>query len=451
MARIHPFRGWRYDGKRVALQSVVTQPYDKITPEMQDKYYAASPHNLVRIILGKRDSADVPGNDVYSRAAAYLHDWQREGVVVQDAEPSIYRYSQKFTEPGTGRTMERRGFIAAGEICDYNEGVIFRHEQTLAKPKADRLDLLRATRAHFGHIFMLYSDPGQKIEQALSATGEADIDVKDEYGVQHRVWKISDPKLVKLVQEVMADKKLIIADGHHRYETALTYRNERRKAESEKTARQAAGGGNGGGVQTQAAPLAVEAPYDCVMMTFVNMDAEGLVILPTHRVVHSLEGFDAARLIKEAEEYFEVTKAPRDAAALIALLAKSGQNQTVIAAVTARDAFLLRLRPGSTGALLQAFSQRQQKLDVVQLHKVLLEKVLGISEEDMRNQKHVVYFRDAAEAFAKVDKGADVAFLMNAAPMQQVRDIAFAGEVLPQKSTDFFPKMLDGLTIYSVE
>src|SRR5581483_7760773 len=154
-----PFRAWRYNSARVAPQSAVTQPYDKISPELQEKYYTSSPYNLVRIILGKRESGDGEHNNVYTRAARYLREWQAEGVLTQDAEPSIYVYSQKFTEPGTTRVHERRGFIALGKVYDYSENVVFRHEQTLAKPKADRLDLLRATRAHFGQIFMLYSDP----------------------------------------------------------------------------------------------------------------------------------------------------------------------------------------------------------------------------------------------------------------------------------------------------
>ena len=298
MARIDPFRAWRYDGARVPQQNAVTQPYDKISPELQEKYYAASPYNLVRIILGKRESGDNESANVYTRAAAYLRKWRSEGVLVAGAEPSIYVYSQKFTEPGTHNTRERRGFIALGKVYDYADNVVFRHEQTLAKPKADRLDLLRSTRAHFGQIFMLYTDPENKVERALNPTGEPDIDVRDEYGVQHRVWKVSDPAAIQAAQQAMADKKLIIADGHHRYETSLNYRNERRKAAQTQGAAQQAGS-SGGGVAT--ATEVAEAAYERVMMTFVNMDSEGLVILPTHRVVHGLEGFDAQQMLERAE------------------------------------------------------------------------------------------------------------------------------------------------------
>ena len=226
MAHIAPFRALRYSSARVPLSQVVTQPYDKINPQMQAGYYAASPYNLVRIILGKRMATDHAGDNPYTRAAASLNTWRREGVLAQDAEPSLYLYSQRFTMPGTQTQMERHGFIGLGRLEDYSAQVVFRHEQTLAKPKADRLDLLRATRAHFGQIFMLYSDPAAEIEAALASSAPADMQTRDEYGVLHRVWKVSDPQIVELVRGKMRDKKLIIADGHHRYETALNYRNE---------------------------------------------------------------------------------------------------------------------------------------------------------------------------------------------------------------------------------
>src|SRR5690348_10503714 len=228
MAHIEPFRALRYDPARVVLPNVVTQPYDKITPEMQNRYYAASPYNLVRIILGKQPSGDHPGENTYTRAAGFFRDWRRQGMFLQDLQPSIYVYSQRFAIPGGNQEAERRGFIALGRIEDYSAGIVFRHEQTLAKPKADRLNLLRATRAHFGQIFMLYSDPSAEIEGILAPSGDPDIQVRDEYGVLHRVWRVLDPTLIELVRGKMRDKKLIIADGHHRYETALTYRNERR-------------------------------------------------------------------------------------------------------------------------------------------------------------------------------------------------------------------------------
>src|SRR5437773_30513 len=252
MAHIEPFRALRYDPARVALPSVVTQPYDKITPEMQDRYYASSPYNLVRIILGKQQTGDHPGESAYTRASDFFRDWRRQGIFLQDTQPSFYVYSQRFAIPGGNREAERRGFIALGRLEDYSARVVFRHEQTLAKPKADRLDLLRATRAHFGQIFMLYSDPSAEVESALATTASPTAEIRDEYGVLHRVWRISDAAVIDLVRNRMREKKLIIADGHHRYETALNYRNERRAEAGE--------------------PPAPHMPYEFAMMTFVNMD-----------------------------------------------------------------------------------------------------------------------------------------------------------------------------------
>src|SRR5947209_4224449 len=229
MAHIEPFRALRYDPARVALPSVVTQPYDKITPEMQDRYYASSPYNLVRIILGKQQTGDHPGENTYTRAAEFFRDWRRQGIFLQDTQPSVYVYSQRFAIPGGNREAERRGFIALGRLEDYSAKVVYRHEQTLTKPKADRLELLRATRAHLEQLFMVYEDSGE-IDSLLSSalTAAPDIEVTDEYGVVNRVWQVSDSSLIDSVRDKMRDKKLIIADGHHRYETAINYRNEQR-------------------------------------------------------------------------------------------------------------------------------------------------------------------------------------------------------------------------------
>ena len=441
MATISPFRAWRYDPERVPIQRVVTQPYDKITPAMQERYYQASPYNLVRIILGKRLTGDSDAENVYTRAAASFQNWRQTGVLRRDPEPSIYRYSQTFRIPGSvpesQSLAERRGFIALGRIEQYSAGVVFRHEQTLAKPKADRLDLLRASRAHFGQIFILYSGAGKVdalLDSAAAPDIAPDIEVTDEYEVAHRVWKISDASVLASVQEQMRDKKLIIADGHHRYETALTYRNERR-AEAD----------TGAGLP---------APYDSVMMTFVDMDRPGLVILPTHRLVFGLPSFSAAQFQAEARQFFnlEEVDAGIDAARATAILRQAGQAGTALLAVTAERTFLLHTPKAIGTRLFGNLSLRQQALDVVQLHKCLLEGVLKISEEAIRNQENVSYCREAAEALALVHSGkAQVAFLMNPVRMEQVRDIAFAGEVLPQKSTDFYPKLLSGLTIYALE
>ncbi|HVO61333.1 MAG TPA: DUF1015 domain-containing protein [Terriglobales bacterium] len=450
MAYVAPFRALRYDPSRVDISKAITQPYDKITPEMQDRYYAATPYNVVRIILGKR-SPEVPNNNVYTRAAGFFSDWRHQGIVRPDAEPSIYSYSQRFTIPGGTAEFERRGFIALGRIEDYSAGIVFRHEQTLSKPKADRLELLRATQAHFGQIFMLYNDSGE-VESLLARNTAPDIEVTDEFGVLHQVWKVSEPAVIEAVREQMRDKKLIIADGHHRYETALAYRNERRLVAQGAVA-------SGGGTRQRSSGTAVlgdessDAPYDWVMMTLVNMNSPGLIILPTHRVVHSLTLFSTDSFMKSARNYFNVEEVDTtvDAARATGLLQQAARAGTALLAVTPDQDLLLHTPPGN-GRLFQGLSLRQQSLDVVQLHRVLLQKVLGLSEDSIRNQENLAYVRNTGEAIQRVrGGGANIAFLMNPVRIGQVRDIAFAGEVLPQKSTDFYPKMLTGLTVYALE
>ena len=441
MADILPFRALRYDLQRVTAAQVVTQPYDKITPAMQSAYYAASPYNLVRIILGRREPDDDTAHNVYTRAAGWSRDWRAHGILRQDSLPSFYAYSQAFTSPSGGR-FERRGFIGLGRVEDYSERVVFRHEQTLAKPKADRLDLLRATRVHYEQLFLLYEDSGEVDSLLTPASASTPtIDVADEYGVVHRVWQISDPNVIARVQEKMRDKKLVIADGHHRYETALNFRNECRTA--------AAGGPNA------PAPHEFEyVPYEYVMMTFVNMRDPGLLILPTHRVVHSLESFSVDNFQNSSRVFFEVEDAgpALDGARATALLRDRGRAGTALLAVTANRAFLLHSLKPAAAPTLAGFSARQQSLDVVQLHKCLLEGVLKLSEESIRNQQNLSYLREASEALAQVRQGAaNIAFLMNPCRVQQVRDVAFAGEVMPQKSTDFYPKLLSGLTAYALD
>ncbi len=435
MANIRPFRALRYNPQRLPAFQVVTQPYDKITPAMQERYYAANPYNLVRIILGRAEPGDNTLKNVYTRAADYGRNWRVEGILQQDAAPSIYSYSQTFTAP-SGTAFERKGFIALGRVEDYSAKVVYRHEQTLAKPKADRLELLRATRVHYEQLFLLYEDSGE-IDSLLAGPDMPTIDVADEYGVTHKVRQISDPKVIALVQHAMSDKKLVIADGHHRYETALNFRDECRSTAKD------------------AAP---DAPYEFVMMTFVNMNDPGLLVLPTHRVVHSLQSFSPDDFLKAAQKLFEIEEvdAAIDARRATELLSKKGRTGTALLAVTASRAILLHSPKAAGSKFLDSLSERQRSLDVVQLHKCLLEGALQLSEESIRNQKNLSYVREASEALAAVraqkdGKQANIAFLMNPCPVQKVRDVAFAGEVMPQKSTDFYPKLLSGLTAYALD
>jgi len=450
MARIYPFQPYRYAPKAGPLNQLVTQPYDKITPAMQQAYYQRSPYNLCRIILRMPELFDQEG-DSYANAALDFQAWREEGILEQEGQPCIFAYAQRFAVPGQPEVvMERRGFIALGELYDYSREVVFRHEQTLSKPKSDRLNLLRATRAHFGQIFMLYSDPAQSAEEVLFASGAAgetlpDIEVSDEYGVLHRVWKVTDPAKINLVATAMEDNKLIIADGHHRYETALNYKKERGQPGSGEACERPSGG-----LPQPAYPEAA------AMMTFINMDSEGLVILPTHRVVFGLESFDAAQMLEAAKAFFDVEEVEKDRSQGSGRRAQSSQqgeqSSTTFVAVTAKGWFRLTAKAQVVAEALKGISARQRQLDVVQLHALVLEKLLGISPEAIQDQTHLRYLRDAGEVADQVARGeANVAFLMNPVTMEQLREVAFAGEVMPQKSTDFYPKLLSGLAIYALD
>ena len=340
---------------------------------------------------------------------------------------------------------ERRGFIALGRLHDYAERVVFRHEQTLSKPKSDRLNLLQATHAHFGQIFMLYSDPAGSVEEILyDGSGPAEAEVTDDYGVLHRLWRISDPATIRLLTTAMDDKKLIIADGHHRYETALNYAREKAPAgppQGEYTINQL-----------------TRPPYSeaAVMMTFVNMDSDGLVILPTHRVVHSLQSagqdkFDPVAFSFAAMEFFTVDAlAEADAASYLELLGR--QEGTAFIAISESGPLLLRAKPEAVAGALAGLPERQRQLDLSQLHTIILDRLLGLDAEKVREQTNIRYLRDAAEAVDQVRRGdANLAFLTKPVSMEQLREVAFAGDVMPQKSTDFFPKLLSGLAIYALD
>jgi uncharacterized protein (DUF1015 family) len=449
MARIYPFRALRYNPSRVRLEDVVTQPYDKITPSMQQAYYQRSPYNLVRIILGLPELFDTPSadgkgaSDVYSRAARDFADWRAQGVLAREKDPCIFAYSQRFALPGSPSVVaERRGFIALGELSAYSHGVVFRHEQTLAKPMSDRLNLLRATRAHFGQIFMLYSDPAETAERLLfSGNSSPDIEVTDEFGVLHRVFRVSDPSTINILSAAMEDKKLIIADGHHRYETALEYSRERAPA------RPPSGERNSYSLPQPPFPEAA------VMMTFVNMDAEGIAILPTHRVVFGLKGFDDAGFLERSAAYFDIDDLnDAGAEAIVRRLAAEGASHTAFAAITAGGRYLLKGRPAAIAQALRAIPERQRQLDIIRLHSIVLEQLLDITPEAIREQRNLHYHRDPAEAIEEVTEGrANLAFLVNPVRLDQLREIAFAGDVMPQKSTDFYPKLLSGLAVYALD
>jgi uncharacterized protein (DUF1015 family) len=479
MARLYPFRALRYDTTRVNMADVVTQPYDKITPAMQESYYAASPYNLIRVILGRRLPGDDEQHNVYTRAADTLNAWRSEGILREEAEPALYGYSQTYTVPGTAgadgqeETRERRGFIALGHLYDYADHVVYRHEQTFPKHKSDRLALFKATRAYCEQIYMLYSDPTFTAEHLIFDTTDgkpkpADLEITDEYGVLHRVWKLADPALITKILATMEDKQLIIADGHHRYETSVAYMHERAEelglsasdlssfATTQNLSSFAEGGGPASPTHDASLP-APAFPEAAMMMTFVNMDAPGITILPTHRVAFGLIGFNGREFARKAAEYFNVTEIPATPSAHYRgasdLIDRLNQTPGVAFIAATRDGdFLLTPKPEAVAPLLAGLPARQQQLDVVQLHKVVIEKMLGLNEEAVRAGNNIRYLREPSEALAQVGSGnADVAFLIKPVTLEQMKDISLNLEVMPQKSTDFYPKLLSGLAMYTLD
>jgi len=452
MAQVHPFQAFRYNPQRVPFERVLTQPYDKISTSMQESYYAADPHNLVAVEKGRSYPTDTPQNNVYTRAAAALESWIREDIVKQDPAPSFYAYSQQYAVPGTGEQRTRRGFIGAGKLEDYAAGVVFRHEHTLSGPKADRLELLRHTRTHTGQLFMLYSDPQKRIDGILTdveCSTPAEMLLRDEYDVVHRLWAISDSGRTAAIKQVMEEQKLVIADGHHRYETALNYRNERRL--------------HAGGLHPSA-PYA-QASYDFAMMTFVNTCSEGLTILPTHRLAANLHDFSWSEARRYLEPWFEAQAFPfaddsqkTEAQNKFLAQLQHARAQRAIGAYPSaepgkRAYYVLTLRRGADlSQLLHAVSPLQRELDVVLLHDGILEPAFGITPQAVTAEKNLSYEREASAALDAVDRGAaQIAFLLNPVDVDQVMHIATAGEVMPQKSTDFYPKLLSGIAMYRID
>jgi uncharacterized protein (DUF1015 family) len=414
MAKIFPFQPFRYTPSAGNIQDLVTQPYDKIYPAMQQRYLAASPYNLVRVILGEKFPDDTETNNVYTRAAGYFNQWIEGGQLAQDAEPAFYAYFQEFSVPDTGERMVRKGFIGLGEVVEYAAGVVHRHEQTLSGPKKDRREVLRHTHAHFGQIFMLYPDREGAIDRLLDEVSQAepDMQIRDEYDAVHRLWRIADPALTARVQALMSDKKLLIADGHHRYETALGWRKDN-----------------------------PEMPgADKVMMTFVNMYSPGLKILATHRLVKDLEGFDADVFLAKAGAAFTVSKLA-SLEELKALWSAPHEGKMRIGCAIA----------GRDGLYLLETEKPAGRLDVTVLHETLLDKMLGVSAEAVREEKFLKYARGADTAEAQVRGGAaQIGFLLEPTSIEEVADISFGGGVMPQKSTDFYPKLLTGVAIYKL-
>src|SRR5947207_6337659 len=388
MAQLFPFRAYRFNPQVVPFDRVLTQPYDKISPQRQSEYYEMHPQNLIAVEKGRVFPDDSPQNNVYTRAAAKLDEWIRNHIVVQDTAPAFYAYTQEFVIPGTSETRTRRGFIGAGQLEDYSAHVVFGDEHPLSGPKADRLELLRHTRTHTGQLFMLYSDPQKRVDAVLAeaeSSASPAVELTDEYGVIHRLWPIAEADRVHAIQEAMCAQKLVIADGHHRYETALNYRNERRAGASSHDP---------------------NADYERAMMTFVNARSEGLVILATHRVVANVLDFSWPAVRRYLEpwftaEVFSFTNDEEKSQAgdkFLARLAATAHQRSIGAypiTVNGQRAFyLFQLRPGAAlNQLLPSVPVLQRDLDVVLLHDGILEPALGITLQSATKEMNLTYER----------------------------------------------------------
>ena len=413
MADIQPFHGVIYNTQRVNPADVLTQPYDKITPAMRERYLQC-PYNLVRIELGKEEPGDSDQRNKYTRARELYRDWLQNGVLRRLDQPALYCLEQTFASPDGSGSKTRRGLIAAVRLHRWDEGVIMPHEHTLSKPKADRLSLLRAVGSQQGQIFMLHPDPipTPKLDAPL-------YELVDDYQVTNKVYAISDPATIRSIQSSILPQRLYIADGHHRYETALAYRDE---------------------AGTEAAKF--------VMATLVDMSDPGLVVLPTHRIVANLTGFDRQQFLGQLARQFDIvpqSSLPVMLAAMKAAPHSIGMHDGTGFAV---------VRPKQPGALQPLFTGKPplwDTLDVAILHVAILEALLGIDEVRLREESNVSYWREPDQAVKQVTGGtAQLAFFLTSTPVLDVKAIADARSRMPQKSTDFYPKLLSGMTIYEV-
>jgi uncharacterized protein (DUF1015 family) len=421
MADIQPFRGVLYNTKRVKADDVLTQPYDKITPEMREKYLKLSPYNLIRIELGKEEAGDTESANKYTRARDLYQAWLGEGVLRRTLKPALYYLEQSFAAPDGSGPRTRKALIARVRLHRWDEGVVLPHEHTLSKPKADRMALLRACGSQQGQIFMLYPRPEHnplstpKDAPALTAT--------DDYGVVNKLWEVTDATAIKAAQEILREVKFYIADGHHRYETALAFRDECRAANKPDP----------------------NAPYEFVMATLVDMSDPGLVVLPTHRTVANLSSFDANSFHNELTKTFTVEPQPSLAKLLAAM---KGRKHLIGMRDTAEFALLC---PKNLDALRPLFAGKPplwHTLDVAILHVGILEALLGIDEVRLREESNVTYWREADKAAGLVQTGrAQLAFFLNPTDVEDVKAIADARSRMPQKSTDFYPKLLSGIVV----
>lgn len=422
MAEIKAFKGMRYTDNGGTLNTLVCPPYDIISDAQRGSYIEKNPYNIIRLELPKGDEGR------YREAGDTLDKWLDKEILACDGEDSVYVYEMQFAANGARRSL--KGFVTLVKLTDFSEGIVLPHEETLSKAKQDRFDLMSETFCNFSQIYSLYMDEDNSVYGMIDgcSKGAPDMEVTDGDGTVHRMWKVSDGETISKLTGAFADKKLYIADGHHRYETALNFHRSLCAAGK-------AVPGDGSGY---------------VMMMLVNMENPGLVVFPTHRIVHDLTGFNEEKILNECKNYFTIAQAPDEGRMQAALNKAYDEGKKAFAMyVGAGKCFVMTLKDETTvKRLLPDMSEAYCGLDVSVLHSLVLERIFGIDKENMANQKNLGYTRSREEALRAVDiDGADCAFILNPTKVSEIRDVAAAGEKMPQKSTYFYPKLITGLVM----
>jgi len=430
LAEVRPFKGIFYSPQKVEkLGEVTAPPYDIISAEAQKRYYQKHPYNIIRLILGEEFPSDSPKNNRYTRARECLEEWEREGVFVRDDRPSFYLYQQKYSFAGKERTIN--GLVSLVRLEELGSGIL-PHEKTMPKPKRDRLSLIRACQANLDQIFALYSDSQDRIkpifEKSLASPAAAEAEDKED--VRHSIYRLIDEDSHRKIAEILSDKTLFIADGHHRYETALAYQEEKRRKFPDLDAQ----------------------PYDYVMMMLVSLESEDLTVLSNHRLLKNLP-LSGSALQEKLAAFFEIEKIEDRAARknLPDLLAKRGKDKHAFVLYTKDEGFLLlTLKDEKTveRTIDKQHSAEWKHLDVSILHSLILEHILGFTEKELEGNKVIAVTQDANKAIKLVDEGSYAAALfLNPTKISDIRTIASKGERMPQKSTYFYPKLLSGLIL----
>ena len=443
MLTIAPFRGLTYNfNERKDLFKLVAPPYDVISPEEQRAYYQADPHNVIRLILGEKRTGDSDWDNRYTRAADAFQRWQSNRHLIRSPHPCLYLTAMTY-DPGNGMGMRTRwGIIALAGIEDEGSGVILPHERTFSAHKEDRLKLYRACGAQFSQIFGLYDDRENVVLNACRAsadlTPQMDFQLTD--GTRHRLWILEDPLLFKQAAHAMREKTIFIADGHHRYETSRNYRNIMRSRYGRKPA---------------------DKSYEFVMMYLSNMRDEGLTILPSHRMVTRVPGFQEASFLEKAEKYFDIKSFSLASDGMGKeyefqkdVLARAGQNGTAFAFFLHGSAQwrLLSLKEGALGEMGDGLHASLKKLDVVVLSRLVFQKCLGFTREGLDDDEVFHYLSDTPLALSRVASGEyQMMFMLNATRIEHVTEVAENGLVMPRKSTYFYPKVLTGLVLNKID